>query len=165
MDPDVIHIPRLSISTSFDFAFHRHFDLFRSGIEFLSPNSKHHFDELSHQFQVHPDVTLVDIINHVQEVVVGGLSIEDLNIKFGSLLFLVIWSLKINAKVCGLLFGIEKNWSTNPTTVPACCDHYFHTGCPSVLKLQNQAKITAIRACGLDVWIMDDSCLVKVRFM
>ena len=33
---------------------------------------------------------------------------------------------------------------------------------PSVRKLQNQAKITAGRDCGLAEWIIDDSCLVVV---
>ena len=32
--------------------------------------------------------------------------------------------------------------------------------CPSVPKLENQAKITAGRDCGLAEWIVDDSCLV-----
>ena len=39
-----------------------------------------------------------------------------------------------------------------------CSDHYFHTGCPSVPKLQNQLKITT----GLAGWIIDDSCIVSV---
>ena len=38
-------------------------------------------------------------------------------------------------------------------------DHYFHTECLSVPKLQNQATITAGRDCGLAEWIIDDSCL------
>ena len=37
-------------------------------------------------------------------------------------------------------------WSTRPTTVPACSEHYFYTECKSVRlsvpKLQNQATIT-----------------------
>ena len=32
---------------------------------------------------------------------------------------------------------------------------------PSVLKLQNQATITAGRDCGLTEWIIDDSCLIS----
>ena len=39
-------------------------------------------------------------------------------------------------------------WSTRPTTVLAGNDHYFHTDCPSVPKLRNQATITAHRLCG-----------------
>ena len=56
-------------------------------------------------------------------------------------------------------FCLLYSWSTRPTTVPVCSDHYFHTECPSVLlsvpELQNQAKITAGQVdCVLAEWII-----------
>ena len=38
-------------------------------------------------------------------------------------------------------------WSTRPTTIPAGSDHYFHTYCPSVPKVQNQ-----------DYWFFNNHC-------
>ena len=54
------------------------------------------------------------------------------------------------------------------STATAESDHYFHIGCtsvrPPVPKIQNQAKITASRDCGLAEWIIEKS-MSKFKFL
>ena len=56
--------------------FNRSFDVSVPCLKFLSPKSEHDSQELHHHLAVVREIALVEVVGHVQEVVVGVLGVE-----------------------------------------------------------------------------------------